>query len=240
MSPDTVQEARSTFEKIELGLPKTKKVTVVICPSYPHIALFSEYPKRKVVLGAQNVSLEEKGSFTGEVSMQMLKDLGVRYLIIGHSERRKLGETDEEINKKIILALKIGMTPILCVGEQVRDEDGHYLSVIKDQLEKALAGVPKRELEDFVVAYEPIWAVGAKEALDARGVHEMVLYIKKIFVDLYKLKAVYTAPILYGGSVDISNASQILSDGQADGLLIGRQSLDAEHFLEIIRIANTV
>ncbi len=150
-------------------------------------------------------------------------------VIIGHSERRKMGETDEDVNKKVLLALKAKLTPIVCIGETTRDEEGKYLGFIKEQIEKALAGVQKNSLNKIIIAYEPVWAIGASTAMEAPDIHEMTIYIKKTLIDLYKMKSVSVA-ILYGGAVDPANAQGILTDGEADGLLVGRQSLDSEAF----------
>lgn len=240
MNPVSLQEAQETFKAIEKGLRTNKKVTSIICPSFTHIALLSKTKNRKSYIGAQNIFAETKGSFTGEVSIDMLKDLGVSHVILGHSERRKLGESDELINKKILLSLKYKLTPIFCIGETVRDEDGAYLAFLKEQLVKGLVGVTKAELSKIIIAYEPVWAIGAATAMNARDVHETTILIKKTLSDLYKLKARASVPILYGGSVDITNAYGILTEGEADGLLIGRQSLEAKSFLDIIKSAQTI
>lgn len=241
MGPQTLEEARTIFETIELGLPKTnKKVKVVICPPAIYLSQFAGYEKRRTILGAQNAFTENDGAYTGEVSMAMIKNIGAKYVIVGHSERRKLGETDETINKKIRLALETEVTPIFCIGEEVRDEEGGYLALLKNQLEKGLAGVSKNQLADVVVAYEPIFAIGAQSAMAAADVHETILFIKKALVDIYNMKTMAEVPVLYGGSVKPENAKSIMADGTADGLLIGRQSLDADNFLAIINLAQEI
>jgi triosephosphate isomerase (TIM) len=240
MNPTSLKTALTTFKEINTGLSKTKKVTAVICPPFIYTTSIAGFKNKKASLGAQNVFPEIKGSFTGEVSIDMLKDAGVSYIILGHSERRKLGESNELVNKKVLLALKNGITPILCVGEATRDEEGHYLALIKGQIEKSLAGVNKSELQEIIIAYEPVWAIGATEAMNARDVHEMTIFIKKTLVDLYRIKGPTGVPILYGGAVDPTNAQAILTDGDADGLLIGRQSLEPTSFLEIISIAQNL
>jgi triosephosphate isomerase len=238
MNPGTVAEAK----KIALGTMRTavtlKKVETIICPP----AVFFESiikPKANVAFGAQNIFSEPHGSYTGEISVVMVATSGADYTIIGHSERRKLGETDEMVNKKVLLAFKYRLMPIICIGEETRDEEGTYLTVIKNQLEQALRGVNRTQLESVIVAYEPVWAIGAKEAMNARDVHETTLFIKKTLVDLYKMKNNRIhVPILYGGAVDPINCKDILTHGDADGLLVGRQSLDPKSFSEILRIAN--
>jgi triosephosphate isomerase len=238
MNPVSLEKAQAVFKGIEKGIKKNKKVLSIICPSFIHIAPLALVKNRASYIGAQNLFVESKGSFTGEVSVDMLKDLKVSHVILGHSERRKLGETDELINKKILLALKNKITPIFCIGETIRDDEGAYLAIIKDQIEKGLGGVSKQELSKIIIAYEPVWAIGATVAMSPRDVHETTILIKKIIADLYKVKERMKMSILYGGSVDASNAHAILTEGEADGLLIGRQSLEAESFLDIINTAH--
>jgi triosephosphate isomerase len=238
MEPAKLIEAERIYSEIQAGISKFKRATAVICPPFIYIQRLAELGKKKIAIGAQNVFFEEKGAFTGEISVEMLKKLGVSHVIIGHSEQRKLGETDEVINKKVHIALRAGLIPIICLGEETRDEEGQYLNVIKFQLEHALIGVQRRSFGSIIIAYEPIWAIGAAEAMNSRDVHEMMIYIKKAFIDLYKIKSPISTPILYGGSVDALNAHGILHDGEADGLLIGRQSLSPESFIGIMRIAS--
>ncbi len=237
MNPESLNEAREIFSGISEGLTKNKKAAVVICPSFAHLAPLAEMKKDNLILGAQDVSGEPKGAFTGEVSAAMLKDLGASYVIVGHSERRKAGETNDSINKKILLVLKSGLMPILCVGESERNDDGRHLMVVREQIEKALAGMEKKRLPSLVVAYEPVFAIGAATAMEARDVHEMILFIKKVIVEMFKLKTADGLTVLYGGAVDGANAKGILTVGAADGLLVGRQSLDPKSFLDIIACA---
>ena len=241
MGPDSIGNAEKSFKKILLVIPKYKNVQTVICPPFLYIPKLVELAKKKPIIGAQNLFEEEKGSFTGEISALMLKALGVRYVIIGHSEQRKLGESDQSINKKILIALKTGITPIICIGEETRDDDGEYLAVLKNQLAGALNSVTKKMLDTVIIAYEPVWAIGGAQAMKSGEVHETVLFTKKALIDMYKVKpASIVTPILYGGSVDPENCASIMTEGEADGLLIGRQSLIPENFTAVIRIANTL
>lgn len=239
MDPQSKSDAQELIATLGSKLTKSKKAQAIICPPYIHLP-YAIAMKNGFDIGAQNVSVEAKGSFTGEISVGMLISYGVKYIIIGHSERRAMGESDELINKKVLLALKSGLTPIICVGEKVRDHDGSYLAQIKSQIESALKGVKKTEIQKVIIAYEPIWAIGSDSAMAPRDIHEMTIYIKKILVDLFKIKGKVSVPILYGGAVDPLNAQSILSEGEADGLLIGRASLDARNFIEIINIAQNL
>ncbi len=238
MNPVTLAEAERLYKATAASALPLKKVETIICPPAVFLSVLSKHKGARI--GAQNIFTEQKGSFTGEISADMVAKLGAKYTIIGHSERRKLGETDEVVNKKVLQALKSKLIPIICIGEHVRDEEGHYLTALKEQLEKGLKGVSRANLENILIAYEPVWAIGAAAAMNARDVHETTIFIKKTLVDLYKMKNNRThVPILYGGSVDPLNCLDILTHGDADGLLVGRQSLDAKGFSEILKVANT-
>ena len=241
MNPESLSEALEIFEKIESGLSKSRKLEVVMCPPLAYAAILASNPKRISLIGSQDVSKksqEIKGSFTGEVSAKMLKDIGVSYIIVGHSERRKMGETNADINMKLLACIDSKIKPILCVGEDARDEEGAFLSAVKYQLEKCLFGVKKKDLKSVIIAYEPVFAIGGDKALLPRDIYEMILFIKKIIVDMFKLKSSDDMRILYGGSVTPENVPGIIFDGGVDGLLVGRDSLDPQHFLNIISVAN--
>jgi triosephosphate isomerase len=243
MNPVSPEEAKAIFTSTSRKVGTSKKVEVIICPSYIHLAPLAVLAKKSLVkIGSQNFFHEFQGSFTGEVSVNMVAKAGASFAIIGHSERRKLGETDDIVNRKVSLALKANLKPIVCIGEETRDEEGKYFSHIKNQIEKALRGITRPQLTKVIIAYEPVWAIGADAAMSARDVHEMTIFIKKTLVDLYKMKGKdrVDVPILYGGSVDPKNSLEIMTHGDADGLLIGRQSLVPESFLEVITLAQSI
>lgn len=239
MDPQGKSDAQELIATLGSEINKSKKAQAVICPPFIHLP-YAIAMKSGFDIGAQNVSVETKGSFTGEISVGMLISYGVKYVIVGHSERRIMGESSEMINKKVSLLIKAGLTPIVCIGERLRDQDGAYLAEIKSQIESALKSIKKTEIQKVIIAYEPVWAIGSDTAMTPRDIHEMTIYIKKILVDLFKIKGKVNVPILYGGAVDPTNAKGILTDGEADGLLIGRASLDAKSFLEIINIAQNL
>jgi triosephosphate isomerase len=170
----------------------------------------------------------------------MLKDLGVKYVIVGHSETRTRGETDENVSKKIQALLDNGIKPILCIGEKERNEDGSHLDFIKDQIKSSLNKVNKKNINDLIVAYEPIWAIGAKEAMDAPSIYEMSLFIKKVLSDIYGQESAIATPILYGGSVNFRNASEIFVTGKVDGLLVGRESVNPPGFTELLKVVDAI
>lgn len=241
MNPQTTDEAKKIFSSIKKGIGITKNSEVCICPPYPFIyPLYKlKFPKN-LFLGAQNVSSYEKGAFTGDVSISMLNDLGVKYVIVGHSERRANGESNEIIKKKIEIAFLNNIIPILCIGEKERDHDASYLDFIRSQIKECLNGIEKKYLLGMIVAYEPVWAIGKsyKESMNPTDIHEMTLIIKKIGGELFGKDIGDSFKILYGGSVEIENAPSILEYGNIDGFLVGHASLDPVQFARIIKNAD--
>jgi len=230
MNPQSQKEAEVLFRMIAKG-KNFKKVDVVVCPPILYIEKLKKISS-KIVLGAQNVFYEKKGPFTGEISAPMLEGMGVKYVIVGHSERRAKGETNLDINKKIKSALSSGLIPIVCVGEIIRDGNHEYFNVIKTQIEESLSGLNKSVLPKLIIAYEPVWALSTtlprKDAtpLDSQ---EMSIFIKKIISDKFGIKTAMPR-IIYGGSVDDKNCGEL-------GALVGGASLNADKFLRIINIA---
>ena len=244
MNPMQLEDARHIAAAYKKVSAKLENTTVVACPPFIYMPLFAaskrsskKEPKDSAVLkvGAQDVYFESEGAFTGETSARMLRDMGVSYCIVGHSERRKMGETDEVVAKKAVAAVSAGICPIVCIGEAVHDADGAYLSIIKEQLKNSLAGVPKSAASKLVIAYEPIWAIGAKEAMKPEQVREMAIFIKKTVADLFGHDAAIDLPILYGGSVNWRNASEIIRVGEVQGLLVGRESVNVPGFIELAK-----
>jgi triosephosphate isomerase (TIM) len=239
MNPVSVAEAKSLAVGVKRAMKNVKKTNVVLCPPFVYLPALSGIPTNTLFLGAQNAHDEELGSFTGEVSFSELGQFKVSFVIIGHSERRKIGETDELINKKVKSVVGCGMTAIICVGESTRDHNGDYLGFIRNQILQALKDVPKKLLNHVVIAYEPIWAIGAKEAMTPRDLHEMSIYIKKVLKD-FAGNLTDDVKILYGGSVDKVNCDSLIKEGNVSGLLIGRQSIKAKDFVEIIKLVDSI
>lgn len=240
MNPQTKKDAEIIFNNISNSLNNIKKVDVVICPPYPFLFLKDKIKSKKIHLGSQDVFYEKDGSYTGEVSASELKDFGVEYVIVGHSERRVLGDTNKIINKKILATFKSKMIPIFCVGENNRDVNGFYLSFIKQQIIEGLIGITKSQMKNIIIAYEPVWAIGSgavREATPAEFI-EIRIFIKKIIADLYDIKITNEIRIIYGGSVNFLNAGSFLKEGGADGLLVGKDSLNSKKFGKIINLAN--
>ena len=238
LNPQTLPEALTLAKATEKLAVKSKKVSLVVCPPYPFISALQKITKISA-LGSQNFSIEEKGSHTGEVALSMLTSCGVTYSLIGHSERRLRGETDEHVNAKIIRALTEGVRPIVCIGEKERNANGTHLTTIEQQLKAALHTVGEKDFGKIIIAYEPVWAIGAASAMEPTDIHEMVMYIKKFLSTLYG-KIAWETPVLYGGSVGKENAESIFKIGNVDGLLIGRQSLSVESLAEIVSFAEKI
>lgn len=228
-NPTTQKEAVSLFEIVKRGIKNVKNAKVVICPPFVYLPLF-----KGMTLGAQNVFYKEQGAFTGEVSPLMLKDLQVSYVIVGHSEARKyLHETDEDINKKIKEVLAVKLKPILCIGE---NEGENKQQVLKKQLKEGLREIinHKSEILNLIIAYEPVWAIGTGNNCSIEETISSVLLIRKIISKLYNLKIAEKMKILYGGSVNSSNASLYIKEARVNGLLVGGASLNAQDFIKIV------
>ncbi len=236
MNPITLEEAKRLFKSIKRVAEKLKSVTVVVCPPYIYIpALLNTRSEFQISIGAQDIYFEGQGSFTGEVSALMLKDLGVGYVIIGHSERREMGETDESVAKKVQALFELGMCPILCIGEKIRDDSGSHLEFLKNQIKNSLNKVSKKHIGKLIIAYEPVWAIGAKKAMEPENIYEMSIFIRKVLVDMYGYDEAVSTPVLYGGAVNFRNATEIFSKGQIDGLLVGRESVNSTGFAELLK-----
>jgi len=246
MYPRTLAEAKGVFMALKASAKKTKHVTTVICPPhlfiYPLVTALGRSSSSSITVGAQNSFWEDEGARTGETSPKALSLLGATHVILGHSERRALGETDAMVAQKSIQAVKNKLTVIVCVGEHVRDDAGAYFTEVREQLRHSLLGFPKTESKRLVVAYEPIWAIGSKAIRPATPLdfHEMYILIRRHLVEQFGKTAGFKVSILYGGSVDERNALGFLRDAGADGLLVGRVSLDAEKFGMIVTIAESV
>jgi triosephosphate isomerase len=239
MNPATLAKAKKLYIDIRSKLRQRRThVVPVIAPPFPFISEMERLtPSRRIELAAQDVFFESIGAHTGEVSVPMLKSVGVSMVIVGHSERRARGESDEEIYCDVQAVLAAKVTVIICVGEQQRDSQGNYFSVVEAQLRAALRDVPATELKRVVIAYEPVWAIGTGKTASAADAHEMKLFIHKLLTDRYSRKAAGNVRILYGGSVKKANAAELLHVGGVDGFLIGGASLKAAEFVHIINTA---
>ncbi len=211
-------------------------VDVLICPPYTSLHLLSKLEGRKVKLGAQNMSHEDEGAFTGEISPLMLKDMNIDYVIIGHSERRQyFCENDELLNKKIKKALEHNLKPILCVGETLEErESGKEKEKVRKQIQSNLKEVDKNDISNITIAYEPIWAIGTGKTASSDDANDMIKFIRSIIQDLYDEDTSKNIRIQYGGSVKPHNIKELMNKSDIDGALVGGASLNSEDFVEII------
>jgi len=261
-SPDYNKEIADKARNDEYSNP----ITVLLCPPFVNIPKATELihrhceqsvaiPENKEIattsfrndsslnikIGAQNCYFEKKGAWTGEISVEMLKEVGCSYIIVGHSERRAIfGETNELINKKLLAILSEDLIPILCIGETIEDrKSGNTFTVLEQQLNSCLQGIDKSALDKIVIAYEPVWAIGTGVSATVAEVSEAHKWLREFLVGKFGEKAndVY---LLYGGSLSDANAEEVLSIKDVDGGLIGGASLVAERFLSIIKTALSI
>jgi triosephosphate isomerase len=232
----TVAEARAFAEEVT-SKPLPSDVETVICAPFTALhALSGIVNGTKLSLGAQNMHFEEQGAFTGEISPLMLKELGVEYVIIGHSERRQyFNETDETVNKKVLAALKHGLKPIVCVGESLEQhEAGETEAVVRTQTEAALADVAVEQLSTVVIAYEPIWAIGTGKSSTPDDANRTIAYIRRVIAERFGQDAADRVRIQYGGSVKPENIESFLQQTDIDGALVGGASLTADGYLKLV------
>jgi triosephosphate isomerase len=229
-------KARKLFTTAK-KLSKRSGIEIVIAPPAPYIGILAPGNRSKVVFASQDLSLSAGGAATGEVTAAMLADLGVKYAILGHSERRALGETDVIVAQKVAHALANKVRPIVCVGERERDIDAKYLGFLRAQIHAVFEPLSPKDREQVIIAYEPIWAIGktASDALMPTDLIEMVLYIRKILGEYLPGKAVLNVKIIYGGSVEAKNVQALADSTGVDGLLPGHASADSDTFTALIK-----
>ena len=235
----TVPEARALLRLILDAAPSISGAEIVVIPPYTVLSEAARILQgTPVSLGAQNLFWEDKGAFTGEISGPMLADLGCRYVVIGHSERRQLfGETDATVNKRIF-ALRARLLPIVCVGETLEERDaGRALSTVRSQIERGLENVPLEGMKDIVFAYEPVWAIGTGRTASPGQAQEIHSALREKIEENYGKEPAARAIILYGGSVKPANSFALFREKDIDGFLVGGASLEAESFVQIAREA---
>jgi triosephosphate isomerase len=236
----TASTAQQLAAAVANGLGSEDRVAVAVCPPFPYLSRVGEALRgSRVALGAQNLYPEKEGAFTGEVSPTMLVDVGCRFVIVGHSERRhKLGETDAFINRKVHAGLAAGLEVILCVGETLQErEDDRTKAVLQMQLTGGLAGVSGDALAHVVIAYEPVWAIGTGRNATPDQAQEAHAFLRSEVAQRYGDQAAQALVIQYGGSAKPENIAPLLGQPDVDGALVGGASLQADLFLAIVRIA---
>lgn len=234
---NTVAEASNLLGDLIPRVNGIEDVEIVVCPPYLALSTVIELTKgTNIKVGAQNVAWADKGAFTGEVSASMLKEIGVEYVIIGHSERRQMfGETDVTVANRTVQALKFGLKPIVCVGETLKErENGTTEKVIAKQIRRGLKGVYKRDFKDVVIAYEPVWAIGTGKTATKEQAQETICFIRSEIAKRYGDNVAEIVRIQYGGSMNAANAKELMEMDDIDGGLIGGASLKAEDFCKVI------
>ncbi len=235
----TFQEADELINSILEYIKKEDNTAeVVICPPSVYLELASDQANETtLMIGAQNMSCNESGAFTGEISAPMLESMGIDYCIIGHSERRKyFNESNEMLTGKVEMALKHDIAPIFCCGELLPErEKGNHFDVVKEQIEKALFHLSENDFSKIVLAYEPVWAIGTGVTATSGQAQEMHLYIRDLIKEKYGDDVAQETTILYGGSCNAKNANELFSNPDVDGGLIGGASLKADDFIKIVQ-----
>ena len=237
----TISDTKAFAEELKPLMGRPKWCDVVLCVPYVNIpAAVRCFKDSRVSIGAENCHYDANGAYTGEVSAEMLKEAGVKYVIIGHSERREYyNETDFTVNKKVHAALDAGLHPIVCVGESLQQRNlGVTMDLISYQVKVALAGVPAEKMRHVVVAYEPLWAIGTGVTATAQQAGEVCEAIRTIIRKLYGARTARSVTIQYGGSMNAGNATELLAQNDVDGGLIGGASLKAPDLVAIINAAN--
>lgn len=240
---------KTLFEAIDLvnGLKRelvdVSAVDIVVCPVFTALSDVKDtLTDTNIEVGAQNLYWEDSGAFTGEVSAPLLKDLGVKYVIIGHSERRQFfGETNETVNKRIKAALKHKLIPIVCVGENLQEREANKtFDVVRDHIEGSLSGFTKDEIKEMVIAYEPVWAIGTGKTATAQQAQEVHKYIRGLLEKIAGAEVAQAVRIQYGGSVKAENTAELIGQEDIDGALVGGASLKADSFAAIVKNSVTV
>jgi triosephosphate isomerase len=235
----TRDEALQFVYSVNMKLPSREFVESVVCVQSPVLRDLVKRQGDNLRIGAQTMHYEDNGAFTGEISAPLLASLGVQYVIIGHSERRAYyNETDDAVNKKLHQAFRYGLTPILCVGEELATrEAGETDAFVKDQVVADLAGLGSEQVKSLVIAYEPIWAIGTGKTATSEMANETIHGIRRVVASLYDEETADAIRIQYGGSVKPANIAELLAQPDIDGALVGGASLDPEDFLTLVQAA---
>jgi triosephosphate isomerase len=233
---NTLAESRELIRQLNTSIPLYERVEVVVCPPFPLLQTVRDTSGESIVLGAQNVYPAPKGAFTGEVSPDMLKELGCQYVLVGHSERRQImREDDDFIARKVASCLQVGLTPVLCVGETLAErQQGLGLQVVSHQVRQGLKDAKPYAPSQMLVAYEPVWAIGTGHAASPEQAVEIIAEVRRTSHELLPQET--SVRVLYGGSVNPANVALFTSHPQIDGALVGGASLVADHFAQIVRM----
>lgn len=236
---EDLKKAKKLFA-MSKRLARATREDIVLAPPAPLLGTLAVRNKSNVAFAAQDISVTTGGAMTGEITAQAYAASGATYAIVGHSERRTMGDTNSIVAEKLVRALAHGLIPILCIGEHERDGEGRYLAYVREELTVALEPLAPKERAKIIVAYEPLWAIGktASAAIGPNDLAEMVLYIRKVLAELLPGKSSSRSLVLYGGSVEPSNIRQLAASSWVDGFLIGHASVDPITFSELVKQLN--
>lgn len=240
LNPTTPKEAKKIFTGIKKGAAKAKGVEVAVCPPYVYLPeLARELSGSKIKLGVQDLFYKDSGAHTGEVSAPMVQSYKATYTILGHSERRAMGETNKQVAEKVQSSIAHGFRTVVCIGERERNDDGAYYTFIAEEVRSIVNVLRRKDVAELILAYEPIWAIGktADQAMQPSELYEMVLFIRKLLTEKFGRTVAARVPILYGGSVKADNTEALMVEGKVDGLLVGGASLDPKAFTAIVELA---
>ncbi len=232
-NPTTFAEARKLFDATSKAANEQRTISVVLAPPALYLRDLARGYRGKISFASQGARADDSGAFTGELSLAQMKDSRASYALVGHAERRAKGETNEDTAAQIQRSLALGLSPILCVGERARTADGQHYAFVKEQLRAAVAGLKPAQIKKCIVAYEPVWAIGAAKPMTPRDMHEMSIFIRKTLVELLGTSAM-DIRILYGGAIDVASAPSMMKEGDVHGLLIGRASAETHSISALI------
>lgn len=231
--PGSLSEAKALIRQLAKDSRLYQKFSLFIAAPLPYFELISLYGRSFAHLASQDMAPLARGTYTGMITPDILKSFGVRLTILGHSERRALGETSKEVSEKVKIALRSGITPLVCVGEKTRDADGEHFEFLREQLKLSLSGLERRiDIAKLAIAYEPLWAIGkrAQDAIEPSDLSQSALFIRKVLTDMFGRALAERVPILYGGAVESVNAGTLLRGAKIRGFLVGHASLNAKSF----------
>ncbi len=239
MNPPSFNEAKTLLDATRKAGDKAKQVSIVVAPPSLYLRqLRLLYKGKRIAFCAQSANAEVAGAFTGDISLTQVRDAKATYVLVGHAERRAGGETNTDTKKKVAAALALSMTPVLCVGETVRTNSGEHFAIVAEQIKVGLEGVQKPMIKKVLIAYEPVWAIGASRPMSPRDMHEMAIFIRKTVVGIHGEVGMQMR-ILYGGSIDETTAVEMCKDGDVEGLLVGRASSDSRKMTALILALGT-
>jgi len=233
MHPQTFKDARKLFDSTKKAIETARNVSVIVAPPSVFVRELSRGYRGRIAFAAQGARAELEGAFTGDVSLAQMRDARCTYAIVGHAERRARGETNEDVAAQLKASLSLGLSPILCVGEKERSSDGTHYAFIKEELRSALSGIKPSDIKKILIAYEPVWAIGAVKPMTSRDMHEMGIFIRKCVVESIG-DAGMDVRILYGGAIDQNTARPMIEEAHVHGLLVGRASLERGVFVAIL------